>query len=64
MLPWQPFDVVRCLFALSKIQLLNHSIYHGSIYHLLVFILICMPLRPMQAISSSTTSVISGISTS
>ena len=51
MLPWQPFDVVRCVFCIytsSKIQLLNHSIYHGSIcqiYHLLG-VYIDMPLRP------------------
>ena len=31
MLPWQPFDVVRCIFrvyTLSKIQYLNHSMLY------------------------------------
>ena len=51
MLPWQQFDVVRCIFTIytsSTIQLLNHTIHnirHGyilcEIFHPLVFKGLC-----------------------
>ena len=40
MLTGQPFNVVRCIYTSSKIQLLNHSMASWcicQIYHLLVF---------------------------